>query len=252
MVNVLQLFNYVPPKLECFRDDENIKKFGSTGPNLHFEVKKNNDTYFLYVDGNQWMMFNETNHMQACQVFSHYYIANGDVLVTGLGFGIRENWILNNPNVKSLTIIEKNQKIIDYNKKINPHLFEKAEVILCDAINFKTTKKYDTLLLDHWEFETMSHIIKDVKKICDNIECTNMWFWHLETQIVADLHDIPEEGIWSEFRNGRFKIDTETLKNIKNVYDSIKLNYGLNKLPELTTYELQLIITIFTLFFQNM
>ena len=98
----------------------------------------------------------------------------------------------------------------------------------------------------------MTHIINEVKLICNNIDCSNMWFWHLETQIIADLHNVPQEGIWNEFRCGRFKIDTETLKNSQIIYDSIKLKYDLNKLPDLTLEELQLIITMYTLFFQNM
>lgn len=236
MLEVLKLFNYIPPKLEVIKND-------------FFEIKKYDNGYKLFINGEDWMEY-EDDHLQACQLFSHYYIASGDVIVTGLGFAVRENWLLNNPKVKSLTILEKSEKLIEYHKQINPILFEKANIICCDAKTYKG--KCDTLLLDHYSFETTDDAIKDVINICKNIKCRKMWFWHLESQILADLHQTSEHGIWNKFRSGNFKINVETLKNIKKIYDSIKVRYGLTKLPDLTIKELQLILTIYTSFFQRM
>ena len=249
MLEVLKLFNYNPPNFDII-EDNNIKTLGPTGPIKAFEVKKfENGTHALYIHGQQWMMY-QKDHMQAAQLFSHYYIASGNVIATGLGFAAREFWILNNSNVKSLTVLEKSQDVIDYHKKVNPSLFKKANIICCDARTYKG--KCDTLLLDHYEFETTEETIKDVKKICENIECKKMWFWHLETQIIADLHGIHEQGIWDRFRKGTFKINVATLKNILPIYESIKNRYKLDKLPNLTAEELQLIVTMNTLFFQKM
>jgi len=251
MLETLKIFNYTPPNINII-EDEYLQKFGPTGPNSIFKIVNENNVYRLLVKGEQWMMYNNNDHMQGAQLFAHYYIANGDVLATGLGFAIRECWLLNNQKIKSLTILEKNQHIIDYQKKANPLLFEKTNIICCDVKDYKSNKIYDTLLLDHYEFETMGDIIDDVKTTCNNIKCKKLWFWHLETQILADLHNRPEQWICEDFRSDRFKIDIETLKNIKPVYDNIKNVYGLDKLPNLTADELQLILTIYTLFFQKM
>ena len=248
MLEVLKLFNYAPPNFNITVDNI-TNKFGKTGTNIPFEIKRVGESYILYIKGEQWMMYDD-NHSQAAQLFSHYYVANGDVITTGLGLAVRENWLLNNPNVKSLTILEKNEDLIEYHRQTNPHLFEKAKIIKCDAKIYKGT--CDTLLIDHYEWESMDEIITDVSNICDNIKCEKMWFWHLETQILADIHKVNEDGICSRFRVNQFKIDAGSLKNIKQVYDSIKYKNKLSKLPNLTQEELQLIIAIYTLFFQVM
>ena len=101
----------------------------------------------------------------------------------------------------------------------------------------------------------MTEIISDVKNICDNnIECNQMWFWHLETQILADLHNLQDvDNICGEFRNGNFKIDISTLQNVKSIYDTIRNTNNLTKLPEsITQEELQLILSIYTHFFQKL
>ena len=64
-------------------------------------------------------------------------LLNGHCICTGLGLGVRENWILNKPGVTKVTVVEKNQEIIDYHKFINPRLFDDVEVIHCDANEYK-------------------------------------------------------------------------------------------------------------------
>ena len=252
MLNVLKLFNYSPPNFDI-KIDKKTREFGASGPNKAFEILSVGDNeyaHYLHIKGKQWMMYEDENHHQAAQLFSHYYIASGNVITTGLGLGIREKWLLNNPNVKSLTILERNEDVIEYHREVNPTLFEKANIINCDAKEYKG--KCNTLLLDHYEFETMEEIISDVKNICDNnIECDKMWVWHLETQLLADLHSLPESTIVDNFRNGVFKININTLKDIKYYYYLIK-NKKLSKLPDLTQDELQLILTMYTNFFQKL
>ena len=249
MIEVLKTFNYNEPniKIVC---DKNILNFGPSGFRNKFEIIKDNEFYILKVFGNQWMMYDTITHLQASQLFAHYYIASGDVICTGLGLGIRENWLLNNKNVKSLTILESNENIIEYHKEVNPILFKKAKIINCDAKTYKG--KCDTLLLDHYEFESLYEIVNDVKMICSNIECDKVWFWHIETQILADLHQTYEPNLCEKFRNGEFKFNIETLKNIKYVYECIKSNNDLSKLPDLTQEELQLILSMYTQFFQKL
>ena len=76
------------------------------------------------------------------QVFSHYYIAEGHVVTTGLGFGVRESWLLNNPRVKSITCIEKDRRVMDIAVNFNPQLFDKVKIIIGDAKEYKCTCDY--------------------------------------------------------------------------------------------------------------
>ena len=81
--------------------------------------------------------------------------AKGNVLAFGLGLGYFPIMAAVKPEVTSVTIIEKDQKIIDiFNKHILP-LFEykdKIKVIHDDAFKFaeKDLSKYDYLFIDIW------------------------------------------------------------------------------------------------------
>ena len=235
MLEVLKLFNYTPP---------NIQTIDRNG----FKVITDEFGYRLFINNEQWMMY-DWSHTQAAMVYSHYHIAYGDVITTGLGFAARESWLLNNPRVKSLTVLEKNQCIIDYHKEINSDIIKKAKVICTDAVDY--VGKCDTLLLDHYEHESMDYIVNNVKTVCKNIQCEKMWYWHLETQILADLHGVQEDGVWLLFRDKKLKFDTESLRNIKYVYENIRQRFNLEKLPNLTEEELKLFLTIYTGFYNN-
>lgn len=228
------------------------KKTIRVGPNKfvpEFEILENFGIKCLLINGRQWMLYDTNTYRQVAQLFSHYYIASGDVITTGLGFGLRENWLLNNPKVKSITVIEKNQALIDYHKKINPKLLKKIKIICADATEYKG--ECDTLLIDHYENDNIEYMINDVKNICkNNIKCNKMWFWHLETQLLADLYDISENNLVIDFRNGKFKYDMNKFDNIITVYNTLKTAGGLKWLPELSKDELKLFITMYTLFFK--
>ena len=75
--------------------------------------------------------------------------AFGDVLIGGLGIGLIIKAIEDNPLVTSITVIEKNQRVIDL---IVPqsNFNSKVSVILGDIHTFKPTKKYHSILLDDW------------------------------------------------------------------------------------------------------
>jgi hypothetical protein len=244
MLDVLKLFNYEEPIL-----DLSLNKILNNSIDEKFEIKYINNSYILYIDDKQWMMYND-NHMQGAQLFSHYYIAEGDVITTGLGFGIRENWLLKNPKVKSLTVLEKHKKVIDYHKIINPNLFKKANIINIDAKDY--IGNCDTLLLDHYEFESNFEKLINIKEISKNINYKKLWFWNLENQIIADSHNIEEDWLWDKFRKNEFKIDMSKFKNIEYIYNRIKRKFDLEKLPNLNKDELLLILSINTSFFQKM
>lgn len=85
--------------------------------------------------------------------------ATGDVLIGGLGIGLIIMPLLEKNEVKSITVLEKYQDVIDcvlpqlkpYDKK------NKLKVICADCFEWKTKNKYDTIYLDIW-----AYINKDV------------------------------------------------------------------------------------------
>lgn len=235
MLEVLQQFNYNPPNLESAKFD-------------NFEVIKNESNFTLKVDGQTWMQYYLLSHIQAAQVFSHYYLAKGKVVVTGLGFAARETWLLTNPNVKSLTIIEANKAVIDFHRKLKTPVLDKAEIICCRSEEYKG--ECDTLLLDHYELETMEYILNDVYKVSNNVNHQTLWFWPLELKILADCHKQDASTIYQLFRENKFNFDMKALNNIKDTYDCIKIQNNLYTLPNLSDSELRMFVSIYSGFFQ--
>ena len=146
--------------------------------------------YGLFVKNERWMTFTPKNFEQLFEVYSHYNLAKGHCICTGLGFGLREKWLLSKKEVSKVTIIEKNIDVINYHKKINPDLIDQIEVINCDASEYKG--QCDTLLLDHYESEPFLDLdgyFENVKKCSNNIIHDTMWFWPLETILSRESYD---------------------------------------------------------------
>lgn len=80
--------------------------------------------------------------------------AYGDVLICGLGIGMVILPLLESEKVKSITVIEKYQEVIDcvlpqikkYDKE------NKLKVILGDCFEFIPDSKYDTIFIDIWAY----------------------------------------------------------------------------------------------------
>lgn len=80
--------------------------------------------------------------------------ATGDVLICGLGIGLIIMPLLTNENVKSITVIEKYQDVIDcVLPQLKPHDTENKLTVICaDGFEWTTQNKYDTIYLDIWAY----------------------------------------------------------------------------------------------------
>jgi hypothetical protein len=220
MLKLLEKFNYIPP----------ILKEGKWG---NVEIKKNGNLYILLVSGEQWFLYREDYHDTAYEVFSHYDLAYGHVICTGMGLGVRENWLINNPKVTKVTVIERSQDLINYHYEINSPFITspKVEIFKGDARKYKG--KCDVLLLDHYELESWEEMLQDVYKCQQNIECDLMWFWPLE-KIVT---------IYRKYYTDN--IAPYNLLTKHQTYQLIKENYKLNKLPNIDESTLNLYVMMY-------
>ena len=80
--------------------------------------------------------------------------ANGDVVIFGLGLGLIVFPLLDDKNIKSITIIELYQDLIDI---VKPNIeakdkHKKVKIIQGDCFTFEFTKetKFDTIYFDIW------------------------------------------------------------------------------------------------------
>ena len=160
MINLLEKFNYNPPILLSYKN-ENV------------EVKFSNNNFELFVDNYKWNNYNYLTHSEAFQIFLHYFLASGHCICTGLGFGVRENWLLSNSKVTKITVLEKNPGVIKYHEHNKSAFLDRVEIIECDANKY--VGSCDTLLLDHYEQEDDSTFIQSVKTVQSNIDCNVMW-----------------------------------------------------------------------------
>ena len=221
--NELKELGYVPPI---------IKSYDNNGINVWLDKRRKiYDVPFwqFTMDGIQWMVLDE-RHGSASQFYSHYKLAKGHVICTGLGFGTREQWLASKPEVTKITVLEKFKEVIDYHKDIGTKWSDKIEIINCDANDYKGS--CDFLSIDHYEFDDVLRILDSIKTVCNNISCESAWFWMLEPWIrlgyITDNTENPTI-IPKKIRYGGKENDIlENYSKIKTYFEHVNLP-NLNK-----------------------
>ena len=234
---IFDYFNYSEPKfveyhknkVDIFvRDKSDLIKSADIEDHPNRAIEYAEGEVLLFINGRRWLRQYLPTTLSSGGIFSHYWLARGHTLTTGLGLGVRENWLLNKKEVTKLTVLEKNLKLIDYHKEHNPDLFERAEVIHVDANEY--VGECDVLLMDHYEEEPLPEMAEMSSKVAKNINCEVCWFWPLEELLQRRQERVEEE---------------ETLETLVQSYEYIKKKYDLPKLPEANLELLTIFKTIF-------
>jgi hypothetical protein len=236
MLDLLKMLNYDVPKIEPFsKGSLEVEKYEY--PFTGFNLK---------VNGEQWMTYNLHTHAEAYGLFSHYYLAEGHCICSGLGFGVRENWLLTKKNVSKITVLEKNKEVIEYHQHIKSPFLDNIELIHCDASEY--FGKCDTLLLDHYETNDFKHIINDVCAVNRNIKHEKLWFWPFENIIYEiGLRYCNPKLLCLPFNNKRsprYRFDKDYL-NFHEIYLDLKSTYNLQTLPEISLDVLEMFIFMY-------
>lgn len=92
--------------------------------------------------------------------------AYGDILIGGLGIGMIILAIQDNPEVKTITVIEKNQEVIDMIVS-QLHFNEKVNIICDDVFKWKPDPemKYDMSYMDIWNWINKDVYEKEMKPL---------------------------------------------------------------------------------------
>lgn len=208
MIKLLQMLNYEMPTVRQYKHNS-------------LEIVQNGFNFQLLINGNQWHNYDTLFHSEVFQFFPHYYLAKGHCICTGMGFLIREKWILNNPAVKKVTVLENCKDLIEYHKQHNRDVLDKIDCIECDANEY--VGRCDTLLLDHYEQESEKSIIDSIKNIHKNIKCNTLWAWPLERMIDENFD----------------------LSNPLRSYEIFKNKNSMELLPDLNEQEILMFLTAF-------
>ena len=179
----LKFIDYAPYQLFAY-DDIKINGYKEYSQIGYFDHKF---SYLALTEGsNIWMSLNP-NEIETMKPYINK--AKGNVLVLGLGMGYVPFMLSLKNCVKSITIIEKDQEIINlFNELIYPSFVnkEKIKIIKGGAIEFarKSQKEgtYDYIFADLWhDPEDGLPLFVALKQINKNIDC-----W-LETSMYALL-----------------------------------------------------------------
>lgn len=213
-----------------------VNKFGRTSLDLgYYDVDVT--IPILKEDGDVWMSITE---MEISTVTDFVDSADGNVLVYGLGLGYFPYMCSLKDNVKSITIIERNPKIISIFKEyILPQFVHKDKIVIIegdmyDYLNKSFTDKYDYIFADVWKdnADGFSHFKKLCKSSAD-ISRFNLW---IEDSILMEFIPLMSIYIKNCFTNSldSFK---EHFKNNADALEEILLidNYFKNR--NITTSE---------------
>tara|TARA_Y100000004_G_scaffold196814_1_gene268211 strand:- start:48 stop:554 length:507 start_codon:yes stop_codon:yes gene_type:complete len=151
--------------------------------NGNFEIKKVTadtivtkpeplDTYtILYKDGTEIMQDTTHEYKEHQPLWDN---ATGDVLIGGLGIGFVNQKLMDNPNVTSVTIVEKYQEVIDLVWPYCPK-DETFTLVHSDIKTWNPTQNFDCGWFDTWllpeDHQThMGYLINKYKPYCGWID----------------------------------------------------------------------------------
>lgn len=109
------------------------------------------DKNFWLKDNNIFWMSNKSSEM--IEIEHVNTLIRGNVLVAGLGLGLCVDRFIENPNVKHITVVERDESVIELVTYSHPRI--PVEIIHNDIYEyFKTaTEKYDFIygdIVNHW------------------------------------------------------------------------------------------------------
>jgi hypothetical protein len=134
---------------------------------------------YLLDNGIKWNAVNLKSMKTFNELYSSQDLAYGDVLITGLGFGIMLRLLEKKKEVKSITVLEISQDVIDAFLQHNK-ISSKTKIICTNASNYTDDKVYDGVFLDHYEDQVYEWKNRDINKISKNIKHHAFWVWSLE------------------------------------------------------------------------
>ena len=228
----LKFIDYAPYQLFAY-DDIKINGYKEYSQIGYFDHKF---SYLALTEGgNIWMSLNP-NEIETMKPYINK--AKGNVLVLGLGMGYVPFMLSLKNCVKSITIIEKDQEIINlFNELIYPSFVnkEKIKIIKGDAIEFarKNQKEgtYDYIFADLWhDPEDGLPLFVALKKINKNIDCwLEVSMYALLRRCMVTLLEEQLNGLKEE--DYRFA-KTYTDKVINTFYQKTK-NLSIERLDDL-------------------
>ena len=141
------------------------------------EVSEPNDEYTILYSPTHNIMQDTTKEYREHQPL--WDNAAGDVLIAGLGIGMVHQFLIDNEDVKSVTIVEKNQEVIDLVWDHCPKN-EKFRLVHADIYDWEPDSTWDVGWFDSWIGECEQE--EYFKLMTDKYTkyCKKIFFWKSE------------------------------------------------------------------------
>lgn len=122
----------------------------------------------------------------------HAWFAHGNVVVMGLGMGAVLYNLLKNPKVASITVVEREQTVVNLLRQSAPWFsasIDVGKITVCIGDAFRFTPPngsvVDSLIIDLWTGMGQQRTQSDVLKIQKNVRATHVGWWGQELSIVS-------------------------------------------------------------------
>lgn len=156
------------------------------------EIKKDKETYTLFVDNLQWMKVITSSLREIKEFYSSYDLATGSILLSGFGFGILPQWLASKDSVTDVTVVEYSKDVIDLFLRHNT-LDPKINIKISDIREYRDNYHYDWAIFDHYELDRVP-TKEDLSLLENNLIYEKVWFWSLESKLESYYS-------WQDFKN---------------------------------------------------
>jgi len=124
--------------------------------------------------------------------------ASGDILIAGLGIGMIVLALQKKPDVKSITVVEKDNRLATFILSyIGPFLDRlKVKIVVSDIHKFHTERYYDYIYCDIWNNISnlnLREMDKLTEKFKDNSD--NISHWRYDDTVELEKEDIQLDGL---------------------------------------------------------
>ena len=187
----------------------------------------------LLENGIPWMSISPN---EICTMEQPIAEAFGNVLTLGCGIGYYAYMASLKDNVKSVTIIEKSEKVIDlFQKHLLPQFEhkDKIKIIQDDALSYMKKLNddvYDYCFADIWQNNLDAVPYLELKKTCRKFKSMKISYW-IEDSLVASMMPFVSFILLEAFYKSA-KIDAHNAKTVMQQHATEKHVYILETLEE--------------------
>jgi len=200
------------------------------------EIKKWQDFFVLYVNEQRYMTWDPVGRTEIYETGIEILNGYGDVTTTGLGFGLKEICLLQNPRVKNVTVFEKSNDVIEIFKTFADKAgidISRLKIVNADADRLEN-HTCNCLFLDH--YAGSENFLESVRKIASKNTYNLLWYWPSLRDYSSWLTKTSQEPnhntwhIWTESLN---------IENFPKTLSDVNLNFikeyhfGVKKLNEI-------------------